>query len=219
LIQQEFDSNEAAESAIATIEKQWEYHQAKVELEKVFHYQQPGRPKKGQKAEYIKWKVVGQVVDKEEAIVEVLKSKGKFVLGSNELDEEQLPAQMILAAYKGQAASVERGFRFLKDPMFFASSLFLEKPERIMALLMVMGLSLLVYALAERKLRTELIRRDESIPNQVGKPTQRPTMRRIFQMFEGIHDGKPNFFVTGKTIYEAPYFLHSSNSRSLVRLS
>ena len=51
---------------------------------------------------------------------------------------------------------------------------------------MVMCLSLLVYALAERSLRTELVQRDESIPNQVGKPTQRPTMRRIFQMFEGI---------------------------------
>jgi len=76
---------------------------------------------------------------------------------------------MILTAYKGQGASVERGFRFLKDPMFFASSLFLEKPARIMALLMVMGFSLLVYALAERVLRTELVQRDESIPNQVGK--------------------------------------------------
>ena len=93
---------------------------------------------------------------------------------------------MILTAYKGQAASVERGFRFLKDPMFFASSLFLEKPERIMALLMVMCLSLLVYALAERALRAELAGRNESIPNQVGKPTQRPTIRRIFQIFEGI---------------------------------
>ena len=51
---------------------------------------------------------------------------------------------------------------------------------------MVMGLALLVYALAERKLREELRERGESIPNQVGKPTQRPTMRRIFQMFEGI---------------------------------
>ena len=187
LSQQEFDSSEAAESAIAMIEKNWEYHQAKVELEKVYHYQQPGRPKQGQKAEHIKWKVVGHVVDKEEAIEETLKSKGKFVLGSNELDEEQLPAQMILTAYKGQPASVERGFRFLKDPMFFASSLYLEKPERIMALLMVMCLSLLVYSLSERKLRTELLHRDESIPNQLGKPTQRPTMRRIFQIFEGIH--------------------------------
>jgi len=186
LSQQEFATEEAAKAAIAELEKQWEFHQAKVETEKVFHYQQSGRPKKGYKPEHIKWKVVGQVVDNEEAIAEALKSKGKFVLGSNELDEERLPAKMLLTAYKGQAASVERGFRFLKDPMFFASSLFLEKPERIMALLMVMVLSLLVYALAERALRTELAQRDESIPNQVGKPTQRPTMRRIFQIFEGI---------------------------------
>lgn len=27
----------------------------------------------------------------------------------------------------------------------------------------------------------------ETIPDQKGKPTQRPTMRRVFQMFEGIH--------------------------------
>ena len=40
----------------------------------------------------------------------------------------------MLSAYKAQNVSVERGFRFLKDPLFFASSLFLEKPQRIMAL-------------------------------------------------------------------------------------
>ncbi len=55
-----------------------------------------------------------------------------------------------------------------------------------MALVMVMGLALLVYALAERKVRLALQEKGESIPNQVGKPTQAPTMRRIFQMFEGI---------------------------------
>lgn len=41
-------------------------------------------------------------------------------------------------------------------------------------------------ALAEHKLRWELKARNESVPNQVGKPTRRPTMRRIFQVFEGI---------------------------------
>ena len=92
----------------------------------------------------------------------------------------------MLSAYKAQNVSVERGFRFLKDPLFFASSLFLEKPQRIMALLMVMGLALLVYALAERWLRTELIKQNQTLVNQVGKPTQRPTLRRIFQVFEGI---------------------------------
>jgi hypothetical protein len=28
---------------------------------------------------------------------------------------------------------VERGFRFLKDPLFFAGSTFLKRPERVMA--------------------------------------------------------------------------------------
>jgi transposase len=186
LSQQEFPNQEATKTAVSALEAQWKFHQATTQLEKVFRYKRVGRPRKGAKPEHVGWRVVGEVVDKEEAIAEALKSKGKFILGSNELDEERLPAEMILTAYKGQAASVERGFRFLKDPMFFASSLFLEKPERIMALLMVMGLSLLVYALAERSLRTKLAQRDESIPNQVGKPTQRPTIRRIFQVFRGI---------------------------------
>jgi len=47
-------------------------------------------------------------------------------------------------------------------------------------------LALLVYALAERKLRTRLLDTGQSIPNQVGKDTQTPTMRWIFQVFEGI---------------------------------
>jgi transposase len=186
LSQQEFPTQESAKTAVRTLESHWTFHQATTQLKKVFRYKRAGRPRKGEKPEHVGWRVVGQVVDREEAIAEALKSKGKFILGSNELDEERLPAETILTAYKEQAASVERGFRFLKDPMFFASGLFLEKPERIMALLMVMGLSLLVYALAERALRTELAQRDESIPNQVGKPTQRPTIRRIFQVFQGI---------------------------------
>ena len=49
----------------------------------------------------------------------------------------------MLENYKDQGVSVERGFRFLKAPLFFAHSLFLKKPERIMALLMIMGLSLM----------------------------------------------------------------------------
>jgi len=82
---------------------------------------------------------------------------------------------------------VERGFRFLKDPLFFASRFFLKKPSRIMALLMIMGLSLLIYALAEHELREQLRAQEQFIIDQKGQPTQRPTMRRVFQMFEGIH--------------------------------
>ncbi len=55
-----------------------------------------------------------------------------------------------------------------------------------MGLLMDMGLSLLVYALAEHVVRGQLAAQDETIPDQLGKPTKTPTMRRIFQMFDGI---------------------------------
>ncbi len=55
-----------------------------------------------------------------------------------------------------------------------------------MALLMVMAISLLVYVLGEHIIRAQLAQRDETMPDQRGKPTNRPTMRRIFQIFEGI---------------------------------
>jgi hypothetical protein len=50
------------------------------------------------------------VVENEEAKANAiaLKSKGKFILGSNELDEEKLPAEMILTAYRGNCRKLQR---------------------------------------------------------------------------------------------------------------
>jgi transposase len=58
----------------------------------------------------------------------------------------------VIAAYNGQSP-VEGSFRFLKDPLCFVSSLFVKKPNRIEGLLMVMTLALLVYSVAQRRLR------------------------------------------------------------------
>jgi transposase len=55
-----------------------------------------------------------------------------------------------------------------------------------MALLMIMGLSLLIYSLAERKLRQALKEMNATIPDQRRKPTQSPTICWIFQLFEGL---------------------------------
>ena len=55
-----------------------------------------------------------------------------------------------------------------------------------MALLMVMTLSLLIYALGERHLRQQLAEQEQTVPSQSGKPTATPTLRRIFQLFDGI---------------------------------
>jgi hypothetical protein len=49
-----------------------------------------------------------------------------------------------------------------------------------------MILCLLVYRLAEHRLRTQLAATGQTVPNQLKQPTDRPTMRWMFQCFEGI---------------------------------
>ena len=108
-----------------------------------------------------------------------------FVIGTN-IDASQVSDAQVIQAYKAQAEA-EGGFRFLKDPLFFVSSLFVKKPCRIQGLLMVMTCALLVYAVTQRRLRRQLSRQHETIPNQMNQPTDRPTLRWVFQLLEGIH--------------------------------
>lgn len=187
LAKQTFDDPLAAIDAWQSLQQSWRYHFIESDvLTLVPHYDTPGRPRKDQLPDRVTWQISGQLVADEEAIAQAKATKGKFVLATNELDPERLPAEEMLTAYKQEGISSERGFRFLKDPLFFADGLFLEKEERIMALLMIMGLCLLVYALAEHHLRAQLAEQNETLPDQKGKPTQRLTLRRVFQMFEGI---------------------------------
>jgi transposase len=53
--------------------------------------------------------------------------------------------------------------------------------------LMVMTGALLVYSVAQRRLRQQLVRHNKALPNQIHQPTQRPTLRWVFQLLEGIH--------------------------------
>jgi transposase len=60
------------------------------------------------------------------------------------LEASQLNPDERIVKYKEQQ-SAERGFGFLKDPLFFTDSVFLKSPERREALTLVMGLCLLIY--------------------------------------------------------------------------
>jgi hypothetical protein len=64
------------------------------------------------------------------------------------------------------------GFRFVKAPLFFADSPFLNSPSRMMLLIMIIVLALLVSSLAERKLQLALQQNAETIRarrrNEVG---------------------------------------------------
>ena len=84
------------------------------------------------------------------------------------------------------SARYQRGFRFLKDKSFHVSEVYLKKEERIESLSMIMVLDLFVYSFAEGRLRDELKEKEQYVPNQLDKPTQKPTMRWIFSLFTGV---------------------------------
>ena len=119
-------------------------------------------------------------------VARITKASGRFILATNVLDAEQLSPDEMIVKYKEQQ-SAERGFGFLKDPLFFTDSVFLKSPERIEALTLIMGLCLLVYTLGQRLLRQNLQLSNKTVKNQLGKGTNRPTLRWIFQSFQSIH--------------------------------
>ena len=119
-------------------------------------------------------------------VARITKASGRFILATNVLDAEQLCSDEMIVKYKEQQAA-ERGFGFLKDPLFFTDSVFLKSPERIEALTLIMGLCLLVYTLGQRLLRQNLQLTNKTVKNQLGQLTNRPTLRWIFQSFQSIH--------------------------------
>ncbi len=119
--------------------------------------------------------------------IELLKNRaGRFIIATNRLDSESFSPDEMLRRYKEQQ-KVESGFAFLKDPLFFADSIFLKSPQRIETMAMLMGLCLMVYSLGQREVRRQLFEEKTGIPNQLGKLTVKPTLRWIFQCFQGIH--------------------------------
>ena len=186
LQQRTFQCQADAQAAAAELAATLPWHRPQAQAVPLKKYAKPGRPAKDAVAQIVGWQLSGQLVLNEQTVAEKRQRLGRFMIATNVLDTDALPDTKLLALYKEQGSAVERGFRFLKDPLFFADSLFLKSPVRIMAMIMIMGLALLVYALAERQLRRQLAAHNQTIPDQKGLPTQSPTMRRVAQIFEGV---------------------------------
>lgn len=148
------------------------------------HHTGRGRPRK-EAVSSMQWHIQATVRVKQPQVEQEAQRKACFIVATNVLETAILSDHELVTTYKEQG-SVERGFRFLKDPLFLASSVFVKKPERIVALGLIMVLCLLVYRLAEHRLRTRLAQTEQTLPDQLNRPTARPTMRWIFQCFEGI---------------------------------
>lgn len=192
LSKQEYACIADAEIGIKMLSDSWKYHEIKgIKCTEKVSNKSQSKTEKGNKEKTIVYQVTGEI-EARELIIEGEKVKaGRFILATNILDKEEVSNEKILTEYKAQQSN-ERGFRFLKDPLFFTASVFVKKPERVEVIAMIMGLCLLVYNLAQRKLRKQLEIAQEGVRNQVKKITNKPTMRWIFQMFQAVHLVKIN---------------------------
>ena len=185
LRQQTFACAADAQQAAQRLADKWPLHQlSAVTVERQAHYDQAGRPAQGQTPSRYSFHLQAEVVPP--AIALAQRRAGRFILATNVLEANDFTASQVLTTYKDQQAP-ERGFRFLKDPLFFTSSVFLKTPARVAALAFVMGLALMVYTLAQRQLRQALAAQGETVPNQLGKPTAKPTLRWVFMCFQAVH--------------------------------
>lgn len=184
---QEFACPADAMSAAQTLSKKMSWHQlCDLQTTEKRHYDKAGKPNKADVPERVSYRVTGTIVPMQDEIEAQRIRCGRFILATNILNPEQLSADDALREYKAQQG-VERGFRFLKDPMFFASSVFLKSPKRVAALGLIMALCLLVYNLGQRQLRQALAQAAQTIPDQLGKLTASPTIRWVFQCFMAVH--------------------------------
>ena len=144
-----------------------------------------GRPKKDEKL-IVHYVVNAKAVRNEEITLEEKEYQGRFILASNDLT---LDAEKMLEYYKNQS-KVEKGFRFIKDKSFRVSEVYLKKPQRIEALSMIMVLTLMVYSVAEWKLRKRLKETGQTIMDQIKKQTQKLTLKWIFALMREITEVK-----------------------------
>ena len=175
-----------AEQALRAWEKKLKYHKCTgLKIHSRVKRTGRGRPKIGDPG--ITVHDIDRLLEIDEAkITDAKNSKGFFIIATNEMNTEALPAKELLSVYKNGQQSVERGFRFLKDPRFMTSAIFLKKETRIIALSLVMCLSLLIYTLTQRKIRLALAKQGATVPNQTGKPVKKPTMAWIYECFRGV---------------------------------
>ena len=180
-----FESEKDALQVGADMMKGFKYHKINWNLEIIEKHASRGRPKSNTEKIVKVFHLSATIVKDEEAIEVIRRRKGRFILASNELKEENLPYLSFLSEYKNQN-QIEKSFAFIKNKSFQVASIFLKKPSRITALMAVMSFSLMVYGFAEHHLRKVLQEKKETLPNQLGKPTSKPSMSWVIRKFKNI---------------------------------
>lgn len=107
-----------------------------------------------------------------------------WLVWATTLEETRGRDAEIVKAYRNQTTTVEKGFRWIKNPAAI-NLVWLEKRQRIAALAMLTVVGLLVYGLMQRQVRQYLQEHQASIPGNKGN-TAVPTATVVFESFASV---------------------------------
>lgn len=158
----------------------WRYHDVRYEVESHLQRQkrtQRGRPRKGEEPQE---ETVYQLKITPQALAAPVATFGWLVLATT-IEESICSDAEIVRAYRDQTTTVERGFRWIKNPAAI-HPVWLEKRERIAALAMLTVVGLLVYGLIQRQVRQYLQEHEATILGNKGE-TDNPTATVVFESF------------------------------------
>ena len=184
---QTFGCEKDAKSAVEKIiGSKKHYYKVDYTINKVAKFSGKGRPIMGSDPDSFVYEIkINGIASDYQRISEKREVLGRFVLATNVLDSCALSDESMLFDYKGQG-SIEQGFRFIKNDTLGLDEIYLKKPARIGALMAMMTLCLLIYGIAQYRLRDALIKNNEFLPNQKSKATQSPTLMWVFTLFSSI---------------------------------
>jgi transposase len=165
--------------------KNLKFHQIEGTTEPIYKHASRGRPKPGVEPQVTGYKVIGIVIVDDGKITQHKRKKGRFIVATNQMDKNLLSDKEILQEYKSQS-QVEQGFKLIKCDDFQVSSVYLKKPSRIEALMVVMTLCLMVYNIAQHRLRLGLEANNETLPGPENRPVKRPTFNTVARVFQGV---------------------------------
>lgn len=152
--QQRFACAQDAQTALIKWQDKQAVCDVNAQVTEVAVYASAGRSKLGELPTRVEYQITGNLYTPLASRQTALEQLGLFIIATNDVSEE-LDMANLLSRYKAQQ-NVEKGFRFLKSPDFLTSAIYLKKPERIEALLMVMTSCLMVYASLEHQIRKTL---------------------------------------------------------------
>lgn len=187
--QQRFNCKGDAQKALDAFSKK--YEKAHHTLEWSIHREEvikrlPGRPRKDASPKVeVQYRLQLKATPPTEAAQrQACQRAGTFVLITT-LPEAEWSNTEILNEYKGQSG-VETRFRNLKADPCIVDNLYVKSSRRAEALAYVFLLALMVASFIEVRIRQELKKRQRPFLVPGNRWTERPTMRMIFDILEGI---------------------------------